>query len=449
MSLIFLKYYVSRREVCLYALTIFLIASSCFAAGWKYLNGEFARWSFLTIAGREGTVFGILILGVLGGWLGAIHDEHNVVVGRSAFCGCSRVFLPRALILAFVAILGFVIGFLPLWFHAASHASWGGADLLSLLSSCVILCCAAVCSLSIGVMLSTRWAMILVPLMLVVVLLTPVIANQTILVNTGLSSLQAAPIWLNDFPTLGWGVTAQTSLMRIALYGLLSIATIRCACRRLDGGRIGSDLIAWLCAVLSIAIVVFSIVNPAPLVKRDAARLLCTTVTNDADLCLHPADASIRDVVSRAMRKTLSVAPAPERLSVIEGDSESRLDLPDNERSTIYLAFDGTATKNEIREVVITSLAYKLSGQESCPVNAQSVDDDIRRDDIVRALESSIAFRSGGTRIPVGMDEESGEAVYSEFQNRFDRLSDDEFTQWYEKHVSMIGECSLSEAVLP
>ncbi|OZG58489.1 hypothetical protein BTIS_0858 [Bifidobacterium tissieri] len=452
MNRLFMKYHwVNQREWCLYGLAIVIISFAYVMSGWRYLSGGFARWSFLVTVSREGMLFGILILGMIGGYLGIAHSGRNVVVGRMAYQGYSRVFLPRMMVLVFVAVSGFIIGLLPLTIHVANRASWGSVDVLSLSSSCLVLCCVAVCSISLGALLSTRWAVVLVPTIMGFIVLLPVLVNQTVLVNTGLSSLQAAPVWMDDFPTLGWAVTAQTNLMRIALYLLLSCAVVRLSWRNLNGERILTDATAWLCAILSLAIVVGSLVNPAPLVRRDAARLVCKAVTQNAELCMHPADAIMEDMLSQAMKRTLTVVPESVRLQVVEGDSGSRIDGSDS-RSDIratYIMFTGEENVDESQNVIISSLAYRLSGQEECPVNEQSSDEDMARDEIVMALESSIAFRSGGSRIPVGVGEESGKPVYSEFQGRFDRLSDAEFVQWYADKSTMINTCTLSEKDLP
>ncbi len=68
--------------------------------------------------------------------------------------------------------------------------------------------------------------------------------------------------------------------------------------------------------------------------------------------------------------------------------------------------------------------------------------------EIAKAIESSIKSRLGGESIPIGVNEDTGDPVYSEYQLVLDDMDDATFAAWYGQHREAIQSCQITETEL-
>lgn len=433
-----------------YAITTVGVAVSLLVQSWNLLFGAVVRWDVVTVAVRDGMVVPSVIIAAVGAVSGRVYAANHVVVGALAGRRPSSVLRRNTCCLVVASGVGYTVGMAPLVLRAAFDRAWGGPDVLAMLAAYAALACVVCLACSWGAMIARGWALVLVPIMVLAVEVLPPGINVSVLVDTGLSSLQPSLVWFDDsLPSLGWRTSAQTDVMRMVLFVAAAYASMRWAALRVDRMRMWRDMPAWVSTLAVMAMVVSAVWCSPPLVVSDGARSRCESTDAGITLCLHPADERLRGTVEEALDGVAALSTADGWFAIEPYRDEQWANVPvDEDAEPVYLGFSGTLRPDEISGDVIDQALPVVSGAVSCPVvtlEDGSGETQEPQTSYARAVRTTLALRLGGDPnvIATITSQTTGEHTLPEMFG-LDALSDAAFADWYEAHTEAILSCQLT-----
>lgn len=406
-----------------------------------------AQWHEFTSASREAS---LLVTVVTAGFCAHIPralTSTGVVAGRPAVAA-NRVVNWQLSRIVMAVGLGTLVAELVAGAYVASHADGGAPDLLSAAGVIAGNIAVGLAAYAISVCLAVRAGGLIAAIITVLgVVLLP--GLNPVFGNSGISTRQPALIWLNDFPLIGWEVTAQTALTRLVLFGIIGAASWLVALVRVRwplGPRISAS--SFLAATA--AMVCLSIAQSPPLVERDVVAAVCKE-TDGIEVCLHPDYVSLTEPVSQAADATLEMVPESRRPMLVQ-QTGTRADLAED---AVSIQLDHLSSEGELESAVAVPLSEWASGAAACQelrdeVAGELIPEQIERVNAVQhALALTIQERAG-VQIYTGMaDAATGEPVRPPELEALSVLDDDELRAWMNEHAEAIGDCAVNPESIP
>lgn len=409
------------------------------------LASPVVRWSSVNDALREGMLPVGLVIAVFAAWSGRTLSRASVVVGRVCGRGPHVMVFRRIRSMSVAVLVGYVAGVAALLIRTACRATWGGLSVAAAVADglAVPLLCAFATTL--GALVESRWSYCVVPAATLALMVLPWAVTGAVLSGTGRSVLSLGVVWMDTFPEVGWEPTWQGGVFRCVLFAAATLALTRYCMARVTGYPAHTDMTVWCGAVVCAAMMVSAVFWPVPLVRQDAESLSCAREA-DVVLCVHPADEPLRPLMVPTAQAVLRLAPQADAMEVVESVyANQALDS-----GMAVLSAPGAATsRGELEQTVVESLAGVVSGADACLQSDVSSGEDADLAEIASAIDASIRRRMGVESVPIGVDEATGEPVYSAYQPVLDKLDDTAFSAWYGRHREAIRACRVTEADLP
>lgn len=418
---------------CMAAQTVMMIATPV------------ARWASVDAAMREGLLLIGVVIAVFTTWAGRALGRNCVVIGRVCGRGADDILLRRFTATSAAVVSGYAAGCVPLLVRTAYRATWGAPPVLAMMSDGMALMMLCAFGMVLGALIGCRWAYLVVPVATLALMISPWAVTGSVLSGTGHSVLSLGVLWFHAFPDIGWVPTWQAGVFRCTLFAAATLTMVRYGMARVTGRSPHMDMTLWCSAGVCVAMMVSALCWPVPLVRRDTDKLSCVREPNFT-VCLHPADEPLRPSVTQTVQEVLRLAPQDKVLRIAEyvyAEQEPETDM------VLMSVPDATSSRASIEQAVIENMGVVVSGSEMCLHSDAPSEEKILADEIAKAVDSSVRRRLDAGSVPIGVDEVTGDPVYSSYQPLLDRLNDEEFAQWYTTHREAILSCHVTESDFP
>lgn len=431
------------------------VALAALLRSFSYLFSPVIRWSTLTVAAREGVVLPLLVLAVAMALLGRVYGADSLVVGRLCAKGSFRVLVRQTGICCLSGIIGYAAGLLPLTVRIAMGADYGGPDILALLSTLTTLSSLTIVASVMGAVIASRWMVIILPLGMLAVLVIGPLLTDTILVNTGRSALLPAPVWNNDFPSLGWTIEPMVAVYRAVFFVVIAMASLKVGRYVLDGvnaRRWTRDPVLVSCSIIAVIMAFAPLALPMALVRGDGQSMVCSQTSRQVVVCVHPADRNLLGDIANAGYSVLDLAP------------QTRVTLREHVGGTPWDSDAGTAifatpangmSRAALTKEIQRAVAETVTGSAQCAVVHSSLEGSRELTEGERVLDivrQEILIRLGSAD-PIGANVETGDRVYrssSDFASALGEYTDAQFADWFTEHREILQSCTASKAqVMP
>ncbi|MFD0705537.1 hypothetical protein ACFQY8_07255 [Alloscardovia venturai] len=380
-------------------------------------------------------------------------SRNSVIVGRVSARSRAYLACVGSLPMIFLSAGGYVLGMSPLIIHVALHASWFHFNVLSGCAALVEVFMLSVIGIVVAVLFPSRWSLIVAPATVLVVAFLPVEINNTILSNSGHSSLTFAPVWMENLPGLGYSTSVSMNISRIAIALFTSITLIMFALHFLEGkytqGRMFNSVLltSLFCTVVLIG---WSIAVPSTIFKAENVTIQCKNTSDNIVLCVHPADMTVRQEIMEITREVFAVAPQSGSVLVVEGMNSSstvqfkRKIYNSEQVLTMWGTAVSTLTGNETKAEIKKTLYDDLINQIVVPISACSSKNQDSAN-VMNTIQTGIRLRFGLAANSGMIDENTGREVIDEESQWLAHITDQNFTQWYMQHRQDIQSCTITQ----
>lgn len=181
-------------------------------------------WNRAQVLLRERSIYLGLPSALISAWCARGIRSGSVVFPLNAPRGRMQILLRMQGIIFLGATFGAIVALFP----GAVHASAGlnATPVFALVSIWMTLGCSIALGFFFGTLLPDRFWVLGVPLAVGLVLLLPLLANNYLLVNSGLSATLLSPIWMASVPFAGQYAPAYTAVVSLCWFLLLSTMTL-------------------------------------------------------------------------------------------------------------------------------------------------------------------------------------------------------------------------------
>ncbi|MBT1179303.1 hypothetical protein [Bifidobacterium vespertilionis] len=432
-----------------------LVAIAAFAQTASYLFAPPVRWSSLTVAAREGVMLPALIVAVAAALFGRAYRPGNLAIGRLCAGGPFRVLARQTIGCCIAVTAGYIVALAPLAVRTALIADYDGPDVPALLAALVTLASLTVAASVLGAVAASRWTMVALPLGMFAALVFGSLLTNTFLVNTGRSALLPAPIWGNDFPSPGWRLEPMTGAYRIAFFTVLATAMLAAGRNALDGEdgrRWARDLMLWPCAIMATVMAITPLFHPMPLIRADGQSPICSDVSVQVIVCMHPADRQLSGEVAAAASRVLELAPQPH---VTVNEHFGSMDWVVSAETATFRAPSGGESRDGIVREVQRAVAESVAGRMQCatvrvPGAVGEAAEVSEPEDVLISVQQEIRVRLGNADA-IGVNPETGEKTYrrpNDLSDALSRLTDAQFADWFARHRAALQSCTATEATV-
>lgn len=273
-------------------------------------------------------------------------------------------------------------------------------------------------------------------------LLFPWLLNETVLPNTGLSSLSVSLVWGLPLPEIGWEVPFSIAALRFGYFLLLGIAftAMAGACLRRGQARDLLRVVGPGTIPLTVLNVVVLVSPRLPLVEPTPIERTCIEPAARVSVCVPVQDQALLGEVSNAVGSMADLVPPPEPVTFtypihqdLVPDGEARLPEPSRYQTRELFWHD---MSREVAATLIDPVCRDWQGSATTSTSWQGV-------------RSKLMTEVGSEPEQTGIDESSEEPAFGDGYSGFAVMSRAEFSTWLDAHLDEVRACSLPETDLP
>lgn len=414
-----------------------------------------ASWGRLESTWRERGLITAILLGVVAAWAGRALRSGNIVYSAAASRERREIVSAFLVRLVMAAAAGLLVALLAAVLWTALRGAPDAVSVLAVVATLVGVLCAVPIGFALGAVLPRLGWPLVVAAIVALVLILPLIINESFLLNTGLASRSLSLMWGLALPEPGLVTTTTVSFLRLTFFIVLAVAV--CMASTASTVRSGRGATVRAAAVLAVPLAMIGLVTVASpqlhLIEPDGRAPLCERVTTaqaGAQICVHKVHADLLPDVTELSSDMLALVPAaPFDVIAEEGVVSASPEL------TLALSARLPSNRAQYRASVAETLGAALTGQAVCldriyslpndspdmgPTNAGLLDDGVRQ---------RLVAAAGIAPAPVATSDDTGLPILSASYERLAQLSDEEFATWYAEHQNQIRDCTLTETDFP
>lgn len=432
-----------------------LVALALIAAGFSFiLTADYIHPTFGAVDLRD-IVSGIrsrlpfwaIPVGWLSVWLVSPHDPASLTIppapkrSRGQIIGIQLVSLTGA----FTA--GTLLGLSPAVLIASITQYSTVADALSIVGLLVALASLFPIATACACLLDRRVAAVVAPAVLLAFLLVPTyVINDVVLANSRFALLSTAYMWSLSIPGRGESLVWQVELLRLCFFCLVGLAfsavTIGLTSWRNTRNSRHLRALLWLIPPLLTASII-AYVQPV-LVRDDPGDQVQCKAFRTGEACLYQINEPDRSLIVSTYSPLIDLISRPSDPISLTQNHQRTWKLDEIAHT---LPIDRAwGDQEEWRQVSLNSAAAMFAGGGVETCNSPHVNI-IRSQLLKRAGESTSDPALSNSYLSL-LDEIPPD-TNPQIEARFERLSNNQFRDWYVSHKSDIILCTLDESELP
>ncbi|WP_143230232.1 hypothetical protein [Boudabousia marimammalium] len=412
-----------------------------------------SSWQTLAANWREATLGISILASVLASLPAMLLRTNNVIVGAAPAVKTSTIILRHQLQVLAPIYTGLIIGTIP---YLVRLISSGAPDftlsvLISLLATSAAIMALTLLAYTVAIFSPKQFGMLFAPLAVAFVAILPTFLNETVLFNTGYSTLSGATVWLTKFPPTGAQLAMGVEVSRLGIFTLMAL----CAYYLLNlylGNRNQKTL--WVVPALPILVLIPAMLVSPPLFYFQDEPSHCENSATGIKICTYAVEKSIAPIIAEEANKILALTDtAPESIRIQQDHYQQNVKA---DPQSITVPTTGSFTNQEYRTQVRAEISDYLTGNKKCPAgDASSESSQSSASEISRAASNAILIKTVGDQ-----PEENSDATkvlkldtltedYSEETKTLLKLSDSQFTEWFSRNRDALMNCQLEQLGIP
>lgn len=337
-------------------------------------------------------------------------------------------------------LIGTVVVVAPLVVKVWLNAPPAGVEIADLIDALLSFVALVAVAHVVAAVVSHPIVWMLAPVVCIVVVWIPSVINQSVISNTGYSSVAFAwSLGMVD-PSGTFTTTAAAAIMRGVFFVIVALSCILAASR---WSMVRSGGFTWRrvapCAALvapPLIIAAMGVVMPVPLFREGSLAFECSSYSK-VRVCVTSPHRSLAPSYAEIAQRVMSVMPQ----TVSSRDillAESGYHAPQGQRVINLGLPTSLDSRQELSNQTSQGLAQSMSGVDACEfmhTNGEMTPQQIDASDGVNSVERTILRLAG---FPY-------EDMMSSEKNDLDSMDAATFGQWYIEHRQMIMTCSLTD----